>query len=322
MCIRPYRLSVRTSPFQGEKRSSTLRRVTSERLNTLISRYKKIMSNKRVRLCIEENGKLYKTTSIYLLNDGSIKIDVPYCTFTEGAVAKLPISYGGKSYTPYTKIVQMFSTNNRPQLSIHASGFVQFSGPGIRSGINDLTGEYKGIALQTFPLTTPIQSGPTFGIQLWGLKDKFERLNLIDKKTDIIFKPKYFIIRKYSSDDNNFNTYIFECWIFSEKEVGELIYKDADGDEVITMRFTNYRFAPCTPLTLKVVRLKTIGGFIGIHTVKAHTGFADKSSFGYILGSPSEPSESERGLFNVLMSFYPPTLFKDEDLTSLDHSSD
>ena len=65
---------------------------------------------------------------------------------------------------------QKFKSNAKIKLSIHQSGFTQFSGSGVISGINQKTGEIKGLGLQSKPLSTPINTGPTFGIVLWGLE--------------------------------------------------------------------------------------------------------------------------------------------------------
>ena len=53
------------------------------------------MSNKNtIRICVEEDGIVYKVTSIHLLKDGSFKGDVPYCNFEEkGVIIKIPVQY-------------------------------------------------------------------------------------------------------------------------------------------------------------------------------------------------------------------------------------
>ena len=137
--------------------------------------------NVKMRICLEENGVFYKITSIYLANDGSFKVDIPYCQYSKGLIIKFSPNYGPK-YTCITedKLKQKLSSLNRPQLSIHSSGFVQFSGQGVRSGIDPVTKLAKGVGVYSAPLNFPIESGPTFGVTFWGVKN-FETIPKIEK---------------------------------------------------------------------------------------------------------------------------------------------
>ena len=102
------------------------------------------------RICLQEEGVDYKVTSIYLSNDGSFKIDVPYCNIKQdGLIVKVPITSADEEKIPYDKMIKVVLNSNRPQLSIHASGFVHFSGPGITSGIDPETGKSKGMGLRS-----------------------------------------------------------------------------------------------------------------------------------------------------------------------------
>jgi hypothetical protein len=118
----------------------------------------------RIRICIKEGKDSYKVTSIYLKSDGSFKLDFPYCEHKEGLLTKLslpPNVYCKKeSYVSYEER-ETFLVKNRPQLSVHTSGFVQISGPGIKSGIDQ---------------NTQIRTGPTCSVLFWGLKNGYEKV--------------------------------------------------------------------------------------------------------------------------------------------------
>ena len=169
----------------------------------------------RFRICIEHENKIYKITSIYLLADGSFKVDVPYCKHDRGLLQK--IRFPDKEYSRMRSFVprnqvQEFLVKNRPQLSIPSSGFVQFSGPGIKSGFNRATGEPKGLGLWSVPLTRPVRSGPTCGTYVWGISKGFERLET-PQNFDIIYKDNEFTQRFFDGDVET-NSYQIEIWVF------------------------------------------------------------------------------------------------------------
>lgn len=276
------------------------------------------MQKDRIRLCIEKDGTIYKLTSIYLLKDGSFKIDVPYCNYNKGSITKFRMRYGPRySEISEDRWVQEFTLTNRPQLSIHASGFVQFSGKGIISGIDKSTGKVKGAGLQSAPLTTPIQSGPTFSVQIWGLQH-------FDKKPsksseDFIYIEKDFTLRENMKGGMP-NTYLFEGWIFPSELYSKYI-KNVSGYEEITMIFPHYRPSPYAIFTLRVVRLYSVKSFIAILPIFTDTKFPIKNNFGFIINTPSEQSRKSDGEAEMMFAIFPNNL-DSESPTSLDKYGD
>lgn len=277
------------------------------------------MSNKRIRIGIEEDGFIYKVTSIYLANDGSFKVDVPYCKYDRGILVKLEANYD--SDLQRTELIQEFSVKNRPQLSIHSSGFIQFSARGIVSGIDKMNGEVKGMGFKSNPLDQPIWTGPTFGIQIWGLKESYEIVSN-PAECDMIYHEKDFIIRPIDSDNNKEKMYIIEGWIFphAHKLLKPILW-EMNGREKITLSFPNYTFCPNAVFSPDIIRLKNHNSFIGILPFTSQTQLAKKSSYGFILNCPTEPTDSKPPKRHIRMAISRDVWNSTKDIPSLDYQS-
>lgn len=273
----------------------------------------------RMRICVREGDIHYKVTSLYLMSDGGFKLDVPYCSHERGAVEKWNIpenAYSKMHFSIPRSEATSFIVRNRPQLSIHPSGFVQFSGPGITSGIDKETGKHKGLAIQTLPLTTPINTGPTCGVVFWGLKegyattDKFDDLNFVIPKEVFAYHP--------TKKGEEANAYHLEFWVFPADEYYErTIRKDPLGNEYMALRFPNFLPAPNTAFVMRVVRLKSIRCFLALLPRATHTKFAAVSPFGFHLNSPAE--KTAKGWTSLhAMSPIPDGYLTEQDLPSLD----
>ena len=264
--------------------------------------------SKQIRICIEENNIIYKITSIYLLNDGSFKFDVPYCPYDEALVFKHPIKYKpGTSFIKIDSFVQKFKAKNRPQLSIHSSGFVQFSGNNITSGI-DKSGKIKGVGIYTAPLNNPITSGPTLGGSFWGL-NKYEVANNLSEN-DIVIKQDDFIKRIHRDEpigslrNTNFNTYLLEIFVFPEKARNSIWTRNKQ--EVLTFRFNNYYECPGAIFTFPIIKLINHGSILGIVPFLNNTEFPNKNEFGFNIGGPSGLNKPGQGTkLYMIQLFYP-----------------
>lgn len=267
--------------------------------------------SKRIKICIEKNGLIYNVTSIYLLSDGSFKIDVPYCPYDQGVAMKFPVDYRKRDfYISVNDVVEKFKSTNRPQLTIHASGFVHFSGKGIRSGIYTITGKPKGIGLYSRPLDNPIHSGPTAAVVVWGL-DKFE-FNSNSGEKIINFREDHFTKRNIQTETDNLtpNTYNLEIFVFPEKMAPGII-KMGNG-EVATFQFYNYAEQPGAIFTFPVIRLKNHSSFLGVLPFLTFTNFPFISEYGFQITSPSglEKSMGSESFF-CIKAEYPNFMFPD-----------
>ncbi len=260
-----------------------------------------------VRIYVKNGSSLYQVFSLYMLSDGSFKVDVPYCHFDKCAVLKIPISYSGVLAVSRDNFVQEFSLENRPQLSIHASGLVQFSGSGIVSGITN--GRYKGVALQSAPLATPIETGPTCSVAIWGLDAGYKKVTS-QKKDSIVFdvsacnRPEAFYNRHYKNDVG-FNSYLFELWVFPMDDYYAKTIRVIDSIEWMVLSFPNYDPRPGAVFAMRVIRLQKINSFIALIPFKFFMGFAEKSAFGFVLNSPTEKSAEYPGKWNSLQAVFP-----------------
>ena len=257
--------------------------------------------SKKILIGIKENNIVYKITSIYLLSDGSFKVDIPYCKYDKGIISRFTLEYG--TGTHITTENEFFSASNRPQLSIHASGLVQFSGKGVKSGV-DGNGRIKGVGIKSLPLSNPISSGPTFGIQVWGLKNGFEKC-LESEKCDITYDVSNFVIRKRNKKDK-MNTYILEGSVFPpNKKLEKYCISKKDNNEKITLEYPNYFWCYGAIFSFDVIRLRKIESFIGIGPFVVNTEFADKHSCGFVLGGPTEHVDKKRrGMLAMFPNVY------------------
>src|SRR5216684_1259106 len=201
---------------------------------------------------------------------------------------------------------------SKRQHSIHRSGFVQFSGPGIVSGIDKVTQQPKGLAIKIDPLTKPITSGPTFGISIWGLED-FQALKSEEiRKNYIVFGRSDF----YPDPPNvkRRDTLIFAGFLFPTSLAGEV---DLRGNQpTLTRPFSNYLWERGKMFRLIVVFLKKSPMFIGILPQFTEWVGGDRGNSGYQLDGPSElVGRNSRGVLEGihLKASYPrPGFLKNE----------
>lgn len=243
---------------------------------------------KRVRICILKNGVIYKITSLYLLKDGSFKIDVPYCPFEGGVVTKFSPKYGERRQT--LLLNKSFGLTKRPQLSVHASGFVHFSGPGIKSGIDEDTKLAKGAGVYSAPLYNPITSGPTCIILLWGIEN-FEIIDQLTKE-DLVIKEEYInkqfgIIYEDKIENVVLNSYSFHLFVFPET-LEEKIFIGKNGEEA-RVYFPHYYDSGRVgaEFSFSVFRLENINSFLGLIPFKTYTEFPNKIPFGFQMSGPA-----------------------------------
>jgi hypothetical protein len=154
----------------------------------------------------------HKITKIIGLNGGGFSVLVPYHKAKSGFLYKLPVDPKtdlgpGERWVPYAECVG-FTARDRVKLSYHTDGFAQFSGetPGkIISGRDPATGEPKGLGLFTRPLTSPIRTGPSVGVTIFGIDD-FEAVT--GRDDPLIFEPSDFYYRGTTPEEAN-------AWILS-----------------------------------------------------------------------------------------------------------
>jgi hypothetical protein len=120
------------------------------------------------------DGSPRKVTKIISYRDGGFGLLAPYHAAKQGFVTKTMVDYSKTQHQVQLETTERFAASDRVKLSYHPDGFVQFSGENtgrIVSGRDAVTGEPKGLGFMTNPLSSPVLTGPSFGISCWGLDD-------------------------------------------------------------------------------------------------------------------------------------------------------
>lgn len=263
---------------------------------------------------IEHSGLQHKILKITPHKDGGFDIHAPYHRSEEGYISKLYMPYiMGDIKIPINESIEQFYTHRRVKLSIHRSGFVQFSGKGITSGLDD-SGKPRGLAINSLPLDTPVDSGPTFAVTVWGTED-FVGLDSKKKtKNYICFGEQDFYYRQTNKD--NWNAYIIEGFVFPNRMAGLIDFRD---ELTVTLQFMRFEI-PGTVFRLKVIILKNAPSFIGLLASRINRfdrhGVSEMPSSGFMLGGPShQPVEIMNGVptGECLFATYPRTSFFEGD---------
>ncbi len=256
-------------------------------IHTFVGVSRKVKCYERTVICIKEGDKIYKVISISASKDGSLNIFFPYCKEKRAHIFQHTHKYkGGLSAIEKSQITKEYLINETTKLSIHKSGFVQLSGNNIKSGIDERTGEPKGVGVFSSPLETPVRSGPTFGFGCWGLNNGFELLDKRKENIQYIILEKErgnFIERKFNKEER-LNQYDLEFFIFP-KQANAYIY-EYKNEPFINHIIGNYLHAPGTRFAHPVIDIKNFDGVIAVFPVLIWTRFADEAVTGFNLDSP------------------------------------
>jgi hypothetical protein len=130
------------------------------------------IASKGHTIAILFEGVVRKITKILFARDGSYMVAVPYHNSNKGVLFKIPVTYSRildeEISTPFSAVIDAGKVDEkRVKLSHHRSGFVQFSGEGVKSGFDE-QGQPRGIGVKSWPLENPAP-GPSFGVTLLGL---------------------------------------------------------------------------------------------------------------------------------------------------------
>jgi hypothetical protein len=265
-------------------------------------------------IVIDEGTRIKKISKIFTYSDGGFAVAVPYHTAEKGHLYKYEYDYRKKRQDIRISESDHYIASDRVKLSMHMDGFTQFSGenPGkILSG-RDESGKPKGLGYLTSPLTNPIKTGPTFGIQFWGLDDF---VDFIDKKSNeitIIFKEGDMYYRNIPSECDGYLLvgFVFQPNFFSG------VRRDGDNRLVMDMCFRNFE-ASGAVFKLLVLPTESMDYFICLLVNKMKKGVKHRS--GFILNAPSEIKEETSNIANLMSAMYPNLLEENKQWASLDY---
>ncbi len=146
--------------------------------------------------------------------DGGVSLLSPYHAARAGFLTKTLYDYSKSEVTTSLEEAETFSASDRVKLSYHVDGFVQFSGEDrgrIVSGRDPVTGEPKGLGIVANPMNRPVQTGPAFGVMLWGLED-FDLSRTKPRGDAIAFGPDDFVYDH--CDESSWGSYGIEFFVF------------------------------------------------------------------------------------------------------------
>lgn len=253
-----------------------------------------------------------KITKIAGLNGAGFSVIAPYHSARSGSLAKLP--HPGHPISGTRQIRQEdligFTADDRAKLSYHTDGFAQFSSESqgrIISGRDPETGEPKGLGLITRPLSDPISSGPSMGIQAWGL-DEFEEAN--EEDAALTFEPNHFYYRDCRPHDACH--WLLSIFVFSARGVPPVQYRD--GHITLDAGLECLGGPRISVVRLSVIPLPTENILLGLQ-VNAMNRHPPPPS-GWILNGPGDYALGKDGY--VLMGFYPRPAMHEGAFASID----
>ena len=259
-----------------------------------------------------EGQKPRKLTKVIGLNGQGFSVLTPYHTARSGYLYKMPMDLRrlGVRTISWDEVVA-FTAEDRVKLSYHIDGFAQFSSeaPGkIISGRDPKNGEPKGLGLLARSLAAPSISGPSVGVQAWGLED-FEEAE--DNDEVILFEPKDFYYRQ--CDAHNANIWHLAIYAFP---VGVIPPLQMEGNHGVML----YQPHPITAgvpgavIKMKVLWLEAEQMCLGLYVERAIGNFPSKS--GWTINGPGNYNQHQSG--HVLMAIYPRTSIPSDDIPALD----
>lgn len=302
-----------TQPWLLEYWSSQLG-VSSQRLRqsvgivgNKVSRIRKYLKDGS-RISILENGVEYLVARIGTLNDG-FHLSVPYHSCNSGVVFKIPYTYSKKTYIVPLSESDQFTVSDHVKLSMHMTGFVQFStlGKKIVSGFNQQLQRPKGVGVNA-PSPVCVTTGPLCGIFAQGLSG-FQTNS--GKPSEVFIEDDFWHHPDFSEPgDDAIN---LEFFMFDKADMAGVILTKS-GQQILTRELPfggRFRF----PFHLRVIEIPHLDFFLGliVSRVSCDNGFES----GYKLSGPG--CFTEDGKPFGINAWYPvPEFLSDSAIPSLD----
>lgn len=245
-----------------------------------------------------------KITKVIGLNGAGFSILAPYHKAREGYLFKLPVdpktlSTPGRHQLPWDESVG-FTADDRVKLSYHSDGFAQFSSetPGrITSGRDPKTGQPKGLGLFTHPLKTPIWSGPSVSVTIWGI-DEFDELDETkQREQSLVFEPNEFYYRGCTPDEANL-CWVLSIYVFPMRVTPPVRFHH--GHPVLEVASEGLNGPLASVVHMRIIHLPEEEVFLGLYVNRAPTTLLKS---GWALNGPGDFTAERKG--HVLTGLYP-----------------
>jgi len=256
-----------------------------------------------------------KVLRIMASRDGSYSIWSPYHPAATGLLYKGRLSpiVASIPYAVPAEISEQHRVDVPVKLSLHASGFVQFSAVGrskVRSGRSRFLVP-KGLGIQSQDILNPIETGPTWMATFFELSE-CQRVDGTEKAPIIQFGDQDFFER----DDHDLegrHVYMVEGFVLPANLRREARFGGSGW--VINREYSTIR--PDWVMDFRVVELPTSVAFLGIVVSLLH-GPRDLHR-GYMLGGPKDivTGHTLQGFFPL-----PDPVDPDRNLPSLEYVSE
>jgi hypothetical protein len=255
-----------------------------------------------------------KITKIIGLNGDGFSVITPYHKARSGFLFKAPADPAvvGNQIISIDQLIG-FTVDARAKLTYHTDGFAQFSSERkgeIISGIDPITRKPKGLGLFAPPLTSPIWTGASIGITVWGLDD-FEPLGNLGKST-LIFEPHHFHYRACSPIDAN--GWHLEIYAFPKKAI--LPCRWDEGHLLVDVAIEPLHGRLVSVKRLSIIRLPKEEVSLGIVVNRMIVDFSSAS--GWVLSGPGDWTFERKG--HVLEGIYPIESFEVNRFPSIERN--
>jgi hypothetical protein len=255
-----------------------------------------------------------KVTKIVGLNGTGFSVLMPYHKAKSGFLYKhctnlLPL---GVSVLNWDECVG-FTAEDRVKLTYHLDGFAQFSSEvqgKIISGRDPKTGEPKGLGIYARALQFPPMTGPSVGVQVWGIEE-FETAD--DEQDLMIFEPDDVYYR--NSTPQTANSWTLCIYAFPIGGVPPLQF---EGDQGI-MWYQPHPITAGVPgavVKMKAIYLAAERIYLGLYVERFVMDVPVQS--GWFLNGPGNYTQYQSG--DVLHATYPRRDIPVDGLSSLDRT--
>jgi hypothetical protein len=255
------------------------------------------MKSDKTTIVLKKGVKQFKLFKIIFQTDGTYFITAPYHNCNSACLFKVIVDYRKStqtiSWSETLDKMELDDEEHALKISHHPSGFLQFSGKNIRSGINT-EGTPKGMGIQSWTHEKPAP-GPSWGISI-------KNINFLKETTNVthecLLVDTNAIVDGIEFDDviisGFFIPVMFAPYIFLENGI----------------EFFSLTHPTGVNLKLYIVRAQSVDkckGFFGIHFQFAKLNFAGNES-GFIFSTSSGDTErDEHGLIKgtCMFALYP-----------------